>query len=163
MKSIKGLVLLYLTYVSFIPYFRLLVFGILVTLVAWFSFCFFFCLAHLTLQNVNKHYIIFSYFHNFVAKSDQKVVAKSDQKLKTEKGMNKTLINQDGKYVCLEVLDTFLLPSTTKYKLRRTRRCEKFKKGPLKFFGSWLYLLLQNQHALVWVNYPMKRLYSIII
>ena len=27
--------------VSFIPYFRLLVFGILVTLVAWFSFCFF--------------------------------------------------------------------------------------------------------------------------
>ena len=35
-------------------------------------FMFFFCLAHLSLQNVNKDYIIFSYFHNFVAKSDQK-------------------------------------------------------------------------------------------
>ena len=35
------------TYISFIPYFRLLVFGILVTLVSWFSFRFFFRLAHL--------------------------------------------------------------------------------------------------------------------
>ena len=43
-------------YVSFIPYFHILVFGILVTLVAWFSFCFF-CLAHLALQNVNKDYL----------------------------------------------------------------------------------------------------------
>ena len=49
--------------VSFITYFCLLV-----TLVAWFSFCFF-CLA---LQNVNKGFIIFYYFRNFVAKSYQK-------------------------------------------------------------------------------------------
>ena len=56
--------------ISFIPYFRLLVFGILVTSVA--RFCFrFFSLAHLALQNVKKVYIIFSYFHNCVAKSDQ--------------------------------------------------------------------------------------------
>ena len=32
----------------------------------------FFRLAHLALQYVNKDYVIFSYFHNFVAKSDQK-------------------------------------------------------------------------------------------
>ena len=32
----------------------------------------FFCLAHLALQNVNKDYVIFLYFRNFVAKSDQK-------------------------------------------------------------------------------------------
>ena len=43
--------------ISFIPYFPLLVFAILVTLVAWFSFCFFFCLAHLALQNVKKDYV----------------------------------------------------------------------------------------------------------
>ena len=67
---------------SFIPYFHLLVFDILVILVAWFSFWFFFCLAHLALQNVNKNYVIFSYFHNFVAKSDQKP--------KTKNGMNET-------------------------------------------------------------------------
>ena len=47
------------------------VFGILVTLVAWFSFRFF-RLAHLALQNVNKDYTIFLYFHNFFVKSDQK-------------------------------------------------------------------------------------------
>ena len=40
------------------------------------------CLAHLTLQNVNKDYVIFSYFGNFVTKSDQK--------LKTKNGMNET-------------------------------------------------------------------------
>ena len=55
----------------------LFVFGILVTLVAWFSFRFF------TLQNVNKDYIIFLYFCNFVTKSDQKP--------KTKNGMNETL------------------------------------------------------------------------
>ena len=60
-----------LSYVLFIQYFCPLVFGILVTLVAWFSFRFF-CLAHLALQNVNKDYVIFSYFCSFVAKSDQK-------------------------------------------------------------------------------------------
>ena len=42
----------------------------------------FFCLVHLALQNVNKDYIIFLYFHNFVAKSDQKP--------KTKNGMNET-------------------------------------------------------------------------
>jgi hypothetical protein len=69
-------------YVSFIPYFRLLVFGILVTLVAWFSFRFF-LLGHLVLQNVNKDYVIFLCFRNFLAKSDQKP--------KTKYGMNETL------------------------------------------------------------------------
>ena len=47
------------------------VYWFLVTLVAWFSFRFF-RLAHLALQNVNKDYIIFLYFCNFVAKSDKK-------------------------------------------------------------------------------------------
>ena len=56
---------------EFIPYFRLLVFGILVTLVVWFSLHFF-RLAHLALQNVNKDYVIFLYFCNLIAKSDQK-------------------------------------------------------------------------------------------
>jgi hypothetical protein len=55
-------------YVSFISYFCLLVFGILVTLVSFG----FFGLAHLALQNVNKDYVIFLYFRNFVAKCDQK-------------------------------------------------------------------------------------------
>ena len=45
-------------------------------------FPFFFHLAHLALENVNKDYVIFSYFHNFVAKSDQKP--------KTKNGMNET-------------------------------------------------------------------------
>ena len=44
----------------------------------------FFCLAHLALQNVNKDYIIFSYFHIFFAKSDQKP--------KTKNGMNETQV-----------------------------------------------------------------------
>ena len=35
-------------------------------------FLVFFRLAHLALQNVNKDYVVFSYFRNFVAKSDQK-------------------------------------------------------------------------------------------
>ena len=56
------------SYVYFIPYFCLLVCGILVTLVAWFSFCFF-CLSHLALQNVNKDYIIFSYFYILIRNS----------------------------------------------------------------------------------------------
>ena len=33
---------------------------------------------HLALQNVNKDYVIFSYFCNFVAKSDQKPKAKNE-------------------------------------------------------------------------------------
>ena len=68
--------------ILFVPYFRLLVFGTLVTLVGLFSFCFFFRLAHLALQNVNKDYVIFSNFRNFFAKSDQKP--------KTKNGMIKT-------------------------------------------------------------------------
>ena len=56
------------TNVSFIPYFRLLVFG----------------LSHLALQNVNKDYTIFSYFRNFIAKSAKK------QKTKNE--MNETIV-----------------------------------------------------------------------
>ena len=73
--------------VLFIPYFRLLVFGILVTLVAWFSFRFF-RLAHLALQNVKKDCAICSYFCNFVAKSDQKP--------KTKNGMNETKVAQNS-------------------------------------------------------------------
>ena len=69
------------TYVSFIPYFRLLVFGHFSCVI---FFPFFFHLAHLALQNVNKDCVIFSYFQNFVAKSDQKP--------KTKNGMNKTFI-----------------------------------------------------------------------
>ena len=63
----------YITFsiVSFIQYFHLMVFGTLGSLVAWFSLCFF-RLAHLALQNVNKDYVIFPYFHKFVAKSNQK-------------------------------------------------------------------------------------------
>ena len=59
--------------VSFIPYFHLLVFGILVTL----DF-----LSGFALQNVNKDYVIFPYFRN--------CVAISDQTQKTKNGMNKT-------------------------------------------------------------------------
>ena len=44
--------------------------------------CFFFRLAHLALQNVNKYYVIFSYLRNFIAKSDKKP--------KTKNGMNET-------------------------------------------------------------------------
>ena len=59
-----------------------LAFGILVTIVAQFFFCFS-CLALFALQNVNKHYTIFSYFRNFFAKRDQKP--------KMKNGMNETL------------------------------------------------------------------------
>jgi hypothetical protein len=45
----------------------------------------FFSLAHLALQNVKKDYIIFLYFRNFIAKSEQKP--------KTKNVMNKTIIN----------------------------------------------------------------------
>ena len=50
----------FFTFVSFIPCFLLLVFGIL----GHFSCMIFFpvfCLAHLALQNVNKDYVIFSF------------------------------------------------------------------------------------------------------
>ena len=67
LKNLLKLQRLYDFNVLFVPYFRLLVFGILVTLVAWFST--FFCFAHLTLQNVNKDYQIFLYFWKFVAKN----------------------------------------------------------------------------------------------
>ena len=45
----------------------------------------FFRLAHLALQNVNKDYVIFSYFRNFVEKIDQKT--------KVKNGMNETLLS----------------------------------------------------------------------
>ena len=44
--------------------------------------CLIFRLAHLALQNINKDYVIFSYFCNFVAKSNEKP--------KTKRGMNET-------------------------------------------------------------------------
>ena len=45
-------------------------------------FLLFLCLANLALQYVDKDYVIFSYFRNFVTKSDQKP--------KTKNGMNET-------------------------------------------------------------------------
>ena len=41
----------------------------------------FFCLAHLALQNVNKDYVIFSYFCNFITKSDQNQIWKMERSL----------------------------------------------------------------------------------
>ena len=49
----------------------------------------FFCLAHLALQNVNKDHIIFSYFRNFVAKSDRKP--------KVKNGMNEAMVEEGVK------------------------------------------------------------------
>jgi hypothetical protein len=43
-------------------------------------------LAHLALQNINKYYVIFSHFRNFVAKSDQKP--------KTKNGVNETFVKE---------------------------------------------------------------------
>ena len=57
--------------------------GILVTLVVWFCFCFF-CLAHLVLQNVNKDYVIFSYFVTSlpkVTKNQKQKMGWTNQKL----------------------------------------------------------------------------------
>ena len=45
----------------------------------------FFCLAYVALQNVNKSYVIFLYFRNFIAKSDQKQ--------KSKNGMNVMLLH----------------------------------------------------------------------
>ena len=42
-------------------------------------FPFLFRLAHLALQNVNKDYVIFLYFRNFIAKSDQKPKTKNQK------------------------------------------------------------------------------------
>ena len=53
-------------------------------------FLVFFRLANLALHNVNKDCVIFSYFHKFVAKSDQKP--------KTKNEMNETLIAKNGDY-----------------------------------------------------------------
>jgi hypothetical protein len=47
-----------------------------------------FRLAHIALQNVNKDYVIFSYFRNFVAKSDHK--------RKTKNEMNETLFKRQA-------------------------------------------------------------------
>ena len=79
------------------PIFCLLVFCILVTLVAGFFFLFVFRLAHLTLQNVNKDYVIFSYFCNFVPKNIQKP--------KTKNGKKGTCINP---HLIIWVLKSFL-------------------------------------------------------
>ena len=53
----------------------------------------FFRLAHLALQNINKDYLIFSYFRNFVAKKNQKP--------KTKNGMNETEVTKkESRSVC---------------------------------------------------------------
>ena len=51
-------------------------------------------LARLALQNVNNNYLIFSYFRNFVTKSDQKPKTKNEMKRTIE---TKTL-EFHGKY-----------------------------------------------------------------
>ena len=78
--------------VLFIPYFRLLVFGILVTFVAWFSFIFF-RFATLALQNVNKDHVIFLYFCNFFAKENQEPKTKNGMKETWMKNVFYTLNN----------------------------------------------------------------------
>ena len=77
-----------LIYVSFIPYlsFGFWYFGQLRDFLSSF-----FRLAHLPLQNVNKDYVIFLYFHNFVAQSDQKP--------KMKNGMNETLVKNNGPWI----------------------------------------------------------------
>ena len=64
--------------VSFIPYFQFLVFRIWSLQLGDFLSIFF----RLALQNVNKDYVVFLYFRNFVAKSDKKQ--------ETKNGMNET-------------------------------------------------------------------------
>jgi hypothetical protein len=44
----------------------------------------FFRLGHLALQNENKDYVIFSYFRNFVDKSDQKPKIKNGMKTRNQ-------------------------------------------------------------------------------
>ena len=56
----------------------------------------FFRLAHLALQNVNKDYVIFLYFRNFVTKSDQKS--------KTKNGTNETL---ERRFLRTELIITY--------------------------------------------------------
>ena len=81
------------SYICFFhPIFSSLVFGILVTLVAWFSF--FFCLP---LQNVNNDYLIFSYFHNCVAKSDQK--PKNEKWYERNKSPDRKALGHSSRYL----------------------------------------------------------------
>ena len=109
----------------FIPYFHLLVFGILVTLVAWFSFHFFSVLP--ILQNVNKDYVIFLYFLNFVAKSDQKP--------NTKNGMNKTNVTTKNFVKHLHHINS----DSTRVTIEVTLQCRTssdWRKLPWKFI-SW--------------------------
>ena len=77
--------------VWFASYFCLLVFSILV---AWFSLRFF-RLAHLVLQNINKDYIIFSYFH--------------DQKTKMKNGVSIFMLYKYWYSTTEVMLNTYLL------------------------------------------------------
>ena len=86
----------------FISYFRHLVFGILVTLVLSFPFCFF-CLAHLALQNVNKDYVIF--------------LLQKGQKTKT--GMNETNMHKTN--LIKDSLDFLMVSGTLDISFSRLR------------------------------------------
>ena len=70
--------------VLFIPYFCLLVFWYFGHFSCVIFFPGFFRLTHLALQNVNKDYVIFSYFRNFLPKVTKKP--------KTKNGMNETIV-----------------------------------------------------------------------
>ena len=52
----------------------------------------YFRLAHLAFQNVNKDYVIFSYFHNFVAKSDQKTKEEEERIEEYKKSLEAQLL-----------------------------------------------------------------------
>ena len=95
----------------------------------------FFRLAYLALQNVTKDYVIFSYFRNFVTKSDQKP--------KTKNGMNETLVSIARLYL-IEPLQ-FVSPQT-----QCTRACLALTLGTHLLYDweawkiSWPFLS-QNQ------------------
>ena len=57
-----------------------------------------FRLSRLALQNVKKDYIIFSYFRNFVAKSDQKTKEKWDEQNTIVFALS---LSSTAKYYCL--------------------------------------------------------------
>ena len=62
-----------------------------------------FRLAHLTMQNVNKDYVMFSHFCNFVAKIDQEP--------KTKNGMNETYVNNWDTLIFYSRFHLWIIPA----------------------------------------------------
>ena len=115
--------------VFLILYFRLLVFGILVILVAWFSFYFFpscpSCLAKCKQRLCN----IFLYSHNLVIKSNQKP--------KVKNGTIKTIIyKKEPKYIIVHL--------TKNYFTALLKKCSilKIHGKLLGFFSKCMYFLM---------------------